>query len=529
MTLSLTVAVLTAAILGADVAQLAHFTNAGIPAIAAVVCCVALPALADWRVTRAFRRLEPGAKSTFFQTLVIFNVFWLALLVGLVPRFTRAALDEHGAWMVPGGSAKIQSFASRLGSFIPRSGRGEARASAAPVLSASPRPTVERTAAPPRDAGRDALAVPDAAVPAIREAENVPDDTPAGRVYRERVDSVVVIHSRSPLAKGSIFARIYDELGIETVEALGSGFAVDQNGLVVTNHHVVAGAASVRISVRDGRHFDDVTLLIDDVRNDLALFEVRASDLHAVPLSNAKQVAVGARAIAIGCPFGLEYTLTEGIVSAHRSIDGTRFIQMQTSIAPGSSGGPLFDVAGSLIGVNTAAHGENMNLAVDAAEVRALLAAPRRPVALAHFEPGPRVSEVEAEGGNLDPTSRLTLREAAGLLAQVSQKCVHSLPAAATVTRLLPKGRAFSVRGRTESNLAPEEVACMSTSLELVSMQVAAQLARLDGKDAPRSLSIHVADLAPMSADAGRAPPGELVFRFVTEALSQPGAGADGG
>src|SRR5689334_5710560 len=121
MALSLTVAALAVVLVGADVISLADAANLAFAASAAFVACLALTLLVDWIVTRAFRRLEPDAKSTFFQTLFIVNALWIGLLVAFAPRFTRTALEAHGAWMVPSGSARVQSAASRLAALIPRS------------------------------------------------------------------------------------------------------------------------------------------------------------------------------------------------------------------------------------------------------------------------------------------------------------------------------------------------------------------------------------------------------------------------
>jgi serine protease Do len=333
----------------------------------------------------------------------------------------------------------------------------------------------------------------------IREAPLASDDTPAAKVYRERAATVVVLHTRSPVPSSGPLAAIYGRLGISFSEGLGSGFVVEANGLVVTNHHVIDGASSLQMVTKDGATFDDVSVLVDDARDDLALLSVPGKDLAVAPLAGPKPVAVGARAIAIGCPLGFEYTLTEGIVSAHRNIEGTRFLQMQTGIAPGSSGGPLFDQNGNVIGVNTATSGGGMNLAVDAAEVAKLLTAPRTPRALERFVQGPRLASLETEGGDLDPTTRMNLREAASLLSNIALKCAKPLPDDAQVTLTLPKQ--LGSEAQTESNLTREAETCMTTSLRLLALQLS--LVFSQAAKPPAAITFTIADLPREDGSSG--------------------------
>jgi hypothetical protein len=236
-------------------------------------------------------------------------------------------------------------------------------------------------------------------------------------------------------------------------------------------------------------------------------------DLPAIPVAQ-KDVRVGARAFAIGCPLGLEYTLTEGIVSAMRTSDKTRLLQMQTSIAPGSSGGPLLDERGEIIGVNTASQGASLNMAIYFSHVQALLAAPREPRALARFETGPSVVSVEPVGGVLDPTTRMNFREVGELLAHGARRCVKTLPPDAQYTQTLPKS-GIPIGAKTESNLDPATVACLDKAGRLVSMQVSALLAQLSG--GPRGIEIVVGDVADASNPGTTAASGTLRFRFLLQ------------
>jgi S1-C subfamily serine protease len=144
-------------------------------------------------------------------------------------------------------------------------------------------------------------------------------------------------------------------------EATGSGFVVDRNGTILTNAHVVSGATKVTVQFAD-KHVVEARILGRDESTDLAVLKVKAksSELTPLALGTSRGVQVGDPTIAIGNPFGLERTLTTGVVSATRrtiqapdgfEIDGV--IQTDAAINPGNSGGPLLDAAGRVIGINS--------------------------------------------------------------------------------------------------------------------------------------------------------------------------------
>jgi S1-C subfamily serine protease len=144
-------------------------------------------------------------------------------------------------------------------------------------------------------------------------------------------------------------------------EATGSGFAIDRKGTILTNAHVVAGATKVQVQFADKR-IVDARVLGRDESSDLAVLKVdaRSGELPPLPLGSSAGVQVGDPTIAIGNPFGLERTLTTGVVSATRrtiqapngfEIDGV--IQTDAAINPGNSGGPLLDATGRVVGINS--------------------------------------------------------------------------------------------------------------------------------------------------------------------------------
>ena len=148
---------------------------------------------------------------------------------------------------------------------------------------------------------------------------------------------------------------------VESPQGQGSGFVWDQRGYVVTNFHVIRGASSAYVSFADSREFE-ARLVGSDPSADLAVLKIDgAGALPALPLGESDGLAVGQKVYAIGNPFGLDHTLTTGVISGlGREILGVAgnpirgVIQTDAAINPGNSGGPLLDSAGRLIGVNTA-------------------------------------------------------------------------------------------------------------------------------------------------------------------------------
>jgi Do/DeqQ family serine protease len=143
-------------------------------------------------------------------------------------------------------------------------------------------------------------------------------------------------------------------------QSLGSGSIVRPDGVIVTNHHVIDGAQEIKVVTADRREWP-ATVLLDDPRADLAVLKIEtgAERLPSIAIDDASDVQVGDLVLAIGDPFGVGQTVTNGIVSAlSRSDTGVNnfssFIQTDAAINPGNSGGPLVDMNGDLIGVNTA-------------------------------------------------------------------------------------------------------------------------------------------------------------------------------
>jgi S1-C subfamily serine protease len=139
----------------------------------------------------------------------------------------------------------------------------------------------------------------------------------------------------------------------------GSGMVVDaDDGLILTNNHVIEGADSIRVTLGDGRRFPATPVSVDTM-TDMAVIQIDAPHLHEVVFGNSGDLEVGDFVLAIGSPFGYSQSVSHGIVSAKGRtqfgmLDYTNFIQTDASINPGNSGGPLVNLFGEVVGMNTA-------------------------------------------------------------------------------------------------------------------------------------------------------------------------------
>ena len=151
---------------------------------------------------------------------------------------------------------------------------------------------------------------------------------------------------------------------------VGSGFVMSQEGYILTNNHVVEDADQIKVKLSNEKEYNG-KVIGRDPKTDLALLKIEgSSDLHPLKLGNSEDLKVGSWVVAIGSPFGLEQTVTAGIVSAKGRVIGSgpydNFIQTDASINPGNSGGPLINMKGEVVGINTAiiASGSGIGFAI---------------------------------------------------------------------------------------------------------------------------------------------------------------------
>jgi hypothetical protein len=166
--------------------------------------------------------------------------------------------------------------------------------------------------------------------------------------------------SNGTLSPQEIFERsapsvVRIEVELDGGATLGTGFAIGPSQ-IATNLHVIAAARRAFVRLQDGRRAGIVSVVAADPENDLAILEIDGRGLRPLPLGDSDALPPGARIYAIGNPFGLDYTITEGLFSARRRVDPAspnEFLQISVDLSPGSSGGPLLSERGEVIGVAT--------------------------------------------------------------------------------------------------------------------------------------------------------------------------------
>jgi S1-C subfamily serine protease len=180
-----------------------------------------------------------------------------------------------------------------------------------------------------------------------------------------------------------VLIEIYNAGG--EVSGAGSGFLVSADGKILTNYHVVHHAKRVTVKLANKDAYDDVQVLDVDKRRDIALLTIKVVGLPYVTLGKSGAVEIGDKVFSLTNPLGLlQNTLSEGIVSGVREGDGYRYFQISAPISHGSSGGPIFNTSGEVIGIAVAIleEGQNLNFAVPIDYAKGLLSATEpRPLA----------------------------------------------------------------------------------------------------------------------------------------------------
>ena len=224
-----------------------------------------------------------------------------------------------------------------------------------------------------------------------------------------------LVHVR--VRRGGSVAKDDDAPG-EPRRSTGSGFVIDPNGLIVTNAHVVEQAEWIQVRLADGRRFNGRTVGLDS-RVDLALVRIDAGGLPVLPLGDSNRMRVGEFVLALGHPFGLEQSVSFGIVSRKGApltvaAPGFDFIQTDAAINPGNSGGPLVNMAGQVIGVNSmAARNGSIGFAIPSNLVKLLVPQLASKGKVEWGWLGVSIAEVTDED-----VPRLKLRDARGVLVR---------------------------------------------------------------------------------------------------------------
>ena len=219
--------------------------------------------------------------------------------------------------------------------------------------------------APAAAPGTSFAEVIDAVSPAVVNIAVAKVEQSAPTVFRFREGSPGMPQGTQPQFPFEFFERFFDGNPQEfqrRTEGQGSGFLIDATGYIVTNNHVAGGAEEITVTLQDGRQLD-AELVGSDPRTDLALLKIDAGNLPYVAFGDSDKARVGDWVVAIGNPFGLGGTATAGIISARgrdiRLGEYDDYLQLDAPINLGNSGGPVFNVAGEVVGVNTAIFSPN--------------------------------------------------------------------------------------------------------------------------------------------------------------------------
>jgi serine protease Do len=177
------------------------------------------------------------------------------------------------------------------------------------------------------------------------------------RLVAAVVPSVVSVNSSRNARVQDPFEFLFNRRMQRPEQSLGSGVIVSKEGHIISNHHVVAGMERIEVQLTDGRHLPAQVIGTDE-GTDIAILKIDAPNLVPLPLGDSDAVRAGQIVFAVGNPFGFQETVTQGIVSAkgRRAVadSGIEFLQTDTAVNKGNSGGPLLNVRGEIIGINSA-------------------------------------------------------------------------------------------------------------------------------------------------------------------------------
>lgn len=229
---------------------------------------------------------------------------------------------------------------------------------------------------------------------AVRAAS---EEAVIGSIFKKQADSIVVV--------GVVGKRKRDSRS-------GTGFFVSDDGLIVTNYHLIKKARRIFVKLRDNTAYTRVKVVNLDVPRDIAVLRIDGKGFTPVKLGNSDEAGIGQRVVAIGNPLGLESTVSDGLISAIRNgAPGEKIFQISVPLSNGSSGGPLFNLKGEVIGVVTASmqKGQSLNFAVPINTVKSRL---RRVMDLAEDVPPPApapavVKKAKLAGPKQKPSARM--------------------------------------------------------------------------------------------------------------------------
>ncbi len=227
---------------------------------------------------------------------------------------------------------------------------------------------------------------------AERRADTVAVNDPERQLRSQSAPPRKDIPAIAKAANGAIVSIVMFDKDSHAI-AQGSGFVISNDGVILTNYHVIAEGSSAVVKLPDGTLYVVDGVLASDKIRDVAVIKAHGSNFRTLTLGNSDQLQVGEEVVAIGNPLSLESTVSNGLVSGIRTVEeeGGKFLQVTTPISPGSSGGPLFNMAGEVVGITTMylKGGENLNFAIPINDAKRLLLAESTTIQALPNEPEP--------------------------------------------------------------------------------------------------------------------------------------------
>ena len=325
--------------------------------ITALVVAVGLPLLLVDRLLPDDDQKKSRGLPT--DVLAVLYIAFPLIFAGLAHSATSGMLAREGDRLTADGWQQLGQGTYWLASVKPVAAKK--RPAPAPPATPTPGSKTRLATGPGPDAGAPPSKPKDAALAKKKKPDGGKKTDP--RAARKKHTPAQLFANCSPSV-----------VSIEVVKGRssggGTGFIIDHDGTIATNSHVINQATSVQVKLKNGTWIKTVDLLMEDKKADLALLQIKTSEtLTPVQMGDSDKVTVGEQVVSIGNPLGLDYTLTDGLISARRVLRGRKWIQMSAPVSPGNSGGPLFNMFGEVIGVTTRvmswySGAQNLNLAV---------------------------------------------------------------------------------------------------------------------------------------------------------------------
>jgi len=286
--------------------------------------------------------------------------------------------------------------------------------------------------------------------------------------------------------------------------AQGTGFLISKDGRIVTNYHVIENGSSAVAKLPDGAFFVVDGVLASDKARDVAVIKAHGENFRTLTLGNSDRLEVGEEVVAIGNPLSLESTVSNGIVSGIRTAEeeGGKFLQVTTPISPGSSGGPLFNMVGEVVGITTLylEGGENLNFAIPINDAKHLLLATSSKIQALPNEPEP--VKAQPHGGGAPAAAQPDLNTTAEFIGRmVEAEHRDVLPGELTGAELHSTNGLSITIISNQSMLAvlPTGVTQKHGYSEFTYTLLSDGDGKHEQKDFPRYMSFHLGDIDPSS------------------------------